>query len=235
MKIGASGVVAVILTLSSDPKELKLFIPANLIAVALSGYAGVELRKLQRHYEDQERQEDMLAALKDTQAEEQLQYLTSAAERKRLYEESDKETERQLKLLQQTAPLFNEVLAVTGQSGAVNRMALGMIQNGEGLGNVLLATSEAEMQLEQAKVQAQIHQRQLELQTQQTQRVLKDAHAEIVTVATPGTAVSTEPSPSPKMEGLKKAAKVVGLETQCLRVDKAPSYERLIFSVRTIL
>ncbi len=230
MKIGASGVVAVILTLSSDPKELKIFIPANLTAIALSSYAGVELRKLQRYYEDQERQEDMLAAMKDTQAEEQLQYLTSAAERKRLYEESDKETERQLKLLQQTAPLFNEVLAVTGQSGAVNRMALGMIQNGEGLGNVLLATSEAEMQLEQAKLQAQIHQRQLELQTQQA---LKDAHVEVVTVATPSTPVSTEPSTSPKMEGLRKAAKVVGLETQCLRVDKAPSYERLIFSVRT--
>ena len=73
MKIGASGVVAVILTLSSDPKELKIFIPANLTAIALSSYAGVELRKLQRYYEDQERQEDMLAAMKDTQAEEQLQ------------------------------------------------------------------------------------------------------------------------------------------------------------------
>lgn len=233
MRIGASGIVAVVLTLSSDPKELKLFIPANLTAIALSSYAGVEIRKLQRYYEDQERQEDMLAALKDTQAEEQLQYLTSAAERKRLYEESDKETERQLKLLQQTAPLFNEVLAVTGQSGAVNRMALGMIQNGEGLGNVLLATSEAEMQLEQAKLQAQIHQRQLELQAQQAQQVLKDAQTEVVTVATGSTTVSTEASPSPKMEGLKKAAKVVGLETQCLRVDKAPSYERLVFSVRT--
>ncbi|MBE9054289.1 hypothetical protein IQ243_28635 [Nostocales cyanobacterium LEGE 11386] len=233
LRIGASGVVAVILTLSSDPKELKLFVPANLTAIALASYAGVELRRLEKRYEDQERMEDMLSALKDTQAEEQLQYLTSAAERKRLYEESDKDTERQLKLLQQTAPLFSEVLTVTGQSGAVNRMALGMIQNGESLGNVLLATSEAEMQLEQAKLQAQIHQRQLELQAQQTQQALKSANTEVVTVATGSTKVFTEPTSSPKMEGLRKAAKVVGLETQCLRVDKAPSYERLIFSVRT--
>lgn len=230
MRIGATGIVAVVLTLSSDPKELKLFIPANLTAIALASYASMELGKLQRYYEDQERQEDMLAALKDTQAEEQLQYLSSAAERKRLYEESDKETERQLKLLQQTAPLFSEVLTVTGQDGAVSRMALGMIQNGESLGNVLLATSEAEMQLEQAKIQAQIHQRQLELQAQQ---VLKSAEPEVVTLATPS-AVNTAVLPeSPKIEGLKKAAKVVGFQTECIRVDKAPSYERLIFSMRT--
>ncbi|WP_194005984.1 hypothetical protein [aff. Roholtiella sp. LEGE 12411] len=227
---------SLVLLLTVNPKHIKLVIPANIAAIALASCAGLELRQLQKHYEDFEREEDMLAAMKDTQATEQLQYLSSAAERKRLYEESDKETERQLKLLQQTAPLFNEVLAVTGQSGAVNRMALGMIQNGEGLGNVLLATSEAEMQLEQAKLQAQIYQRQLELQTQQTQQreqALKSANGEVVTVATPSTAVSTELPSSSKIEGLKKAATVVGLQTECLRVDKAPSYQRLIFSVRT--
>lgn len=230
LKISATGLTALGLCLTANPRDVKLFIPANLTAIALSCYAGVELRRLEKIYQDKERQEDMLAAMKDTQAEEQLQFLSSAAERKRQFEEADKETERQLKLLQQTAPLFSEVLSVTGQNGAVNRMALGMLQNGVPLGNVLLATSEAEMQLEQAKLQAQVHQRQLELQAQQTPH---RANTEVVTVATPSTVVSTEPTSSPKMEGLRKAAKVVGLETQCLRVDKAPSYERLIFSVRT--
>ncbi|MBD6621256.1 hypothetical protein FNW02_37595 [Komarekiella sp. 'clone 1'] len=233
LRIGASGLAALVLVLTSNPKDIKLFTPANIAAIALSSYAGLELRKLQKHYEDKEREEDMLAAMKDTQATVQLQYLSSAAERKRSNADADKETERQLKLLQQTAPLFSEVLTLTGQGGAVRQMALGMIQNGESLGNVLLATSEAEMQLEQAKLQAQIHQRQIELQAQQTQQALKSANTETVTVATPSTAVSTEPSPSSKIEGLKKAATVVGLQTECLRIDKAPSYERLIFSVRT--
>ncbi|UKP01011.1 hypothetical protein [Nostoc sp. UHCC 0870] len=231
LKISATGLTALGLCLTVNPKDMKLFVSGNITAIALSCYAGVELRRLEKIYQDKERQEDMLAAMKDTQAEEQLQFLSSAAERKRQFEEADKETERQLKLLQQTAPLFSEVLSVTGQNGAVNRMALGMLQNGVPLGNVLLATSEAEMQLEQAKLQAQIHQRQLELQAQQTH---KSANTEVVTVATSSvTPVSTASSPLPKIEGLKKAAKVVGLETECLRVDKAPSYERLVFSVRT--
>ncbi|MCC5666979.1 hypothetical protein LC653_24580 [Nostoc sp. CHAB 5784] len=230
LKIGASGLVALTLTLGANPKDLKLFLPGNILAIALASYAGLELRKLQKHYEDKEREEDMLAAMKDTQATEQLQYLSSASERKRLNVDADKETERQLKLLQQTAPLFSEVLTVTGQNGAVSRMALGMIQNGESLGNVLLATSEAEMQLEQAKLQAQIHHRQLELQAQQ---VLKSANGEVVTVTNSVKGVSDVAPQSPKIQGLTKAAKVVGLQTQCLRVDKAPSYERLIFSVKT--
>ncbi|WP_193201000.1 hypothetical protein [Nostoc sp. MG11] len=233
LRIGGSGLAALVLVLTSNPKDIKLFTPANITAIALSSYAGLELRKLQKHYEDKEREEDMLAAMKDTQAEEQLQFLSSAAERKRLYEEADKQTERQLNLLQQTAPLFSEVLALTGQGGAVSRMGLGMLQNGESLGNVLLATSEAEMQLETAKLQAQIHQRQLELQAQQTQQVLKSANGEVVSVTPTITAVESESPQSPKIEGLKKAAAVVGLQTQCLRVDKAPSYERLIFSVKT--
>ncbi len=228
MKIGASGLTALVLTLTANPKHIKLFTPANISAIALASYAGIELRKLEKCYEDKERMEDMLAALKDTQATEQLQFLSSAAERKRQYEDADKQTERQLQLLQQTAPLFNEVLTVTGHNGAVNRMALGMIQNGESLGNVLLATSEAEMQLEQAKLQAEIHQRQLALQAQQQ---IKSASPEVVNVTPVITATTV--TNSPKIEGLIKAATVVGLETQCLRVDRAPSYERLIFSVKT--
>ncbi|MBD6621244.1 hypothetical protein FNW02_37530 [Komarekiella sp. 'clone 1'] len=233
LRIGASGLTGLVLTLTVNSKDIKLFTPANIAAIALASYAGLELRKLQKHYEDKEREEDMLAAMKDTQAEEQLQYLSSAAERKRSTADADKETERQLKLLQQTAPLFSEVLTVTGQNGAVSRMALGMIQNGESLGNVLLATSEAEMQMETAKLQAQIHTRQLELQAQQTQQVLKSANGEVVNVTPINSANATTVTNSSKIEGLKKAATVVGLQTQCLRVDKAPSYERLIFSVKT--
>ncbi|MBG1262447.1 hypothetical protein [Nostoc commune] len=121
LKISGSGLTAVVLVLTASPKDIKLFTPANIVAITLASYAGLELRKLQKHYEDKEREEDMLAAMKDTQAEEQLQYLSSASERKRLNVDADKETERQLKLLQQTAPLFSEVLAVTGQNGAVHR------------------------------------------------------------------------------------------------------------------
>lgn len=230
--------MALCLTLSANPKNVTLFIPTNIAAIALGCVAGVELHKLMRHYQDKERVEDMLAALKDTQAEEQLQFLSSAAERKRENEDADKRTERQLGLLQKTAPLFSEVLSLTGQNGAIERMALGMIQNGEPLGNVLLAASEAEMQFEQAKLQAQIHQKQLELQAQQMKS------ASVVTVSEKSDNQTAIPSAhfvnasvpvanSSKIEGLQKAAKVVGLPTQCLRVNKAPSYERLIFSVRT--
>ncbi|MCC5600846.1 hypothetical protein [Nostoc favosum] len=166
LKIGGSGLAALVLTSCVNPKDLKFFISGNISAIALASFAGVELRKLEKFYSDKEREEDMLAAMKDTQAEEQLQFLSSAAERKRSFEEADKQTERQLKLLQQTAPLFSDVLNVTGRNGAVERMALGMLQNGESLGNVLLATSEAEMQLETAKLAAQFNTRQLELQTQ---------------------------------------------------------------------
>ncbi|BAZ33769.1 DNA translocase FtsK (plasmid) [Cylindrospermum sp. NIES-4074] len=231
LKIGSSGLAALCLILSANPKNVKLFIPTNIAAIAAACVAGVELHKLMRHYQDQERVEDMLAALKDTQAEEQLQFLSSAAERKRENEDADKRTERQLSLLQKTAPLFSEVLSLTGQNGAIERMALGMIQNGEPLGNVLLAASEAEMQFEQAKLQAQIHQKQLELQAQQMKS------ASVVTVSAGAsenqTAIAAPVADSSKIEGLQKAAKVVGLTTQCLKVDKAPSYERLIFSVRT--
>ncbi|MBU7587557.1 MAG: hypothetical protein KAF91_32830, partial [Nostoc sp. TH1S01] len=228
LRIGGSGLVALICTLSANPKDVKFFIPANLVAIALSSYAGIELRKLEKIYLDKERADDMLVALKETQATEQLQYLSSAAERKRALEEADKETERQLNLLQQTAPLFTEVLALTGQNGAVSRMALGMIQNGEPLGNVLLATSEAEMQLEQARLQVEIQSRQLALQAQQVRAAVNNPNTiEIV----PG--VEPQLPQSSKIEGLEKAASVVGFQTKCLRVDRAPSYERLIFSMKT--
>lgn len=231
LKIATSGLAALVLTLSANPKNLKPFPLANIAAIALASYAAIELRKLEKYYQDKERCEDMLAALKDTQAEEQLQFLSSAAHRKRENEDADKRTQRQLNLLQKTAPLFSEVLNLTGQNGAVERMALGMIQNGEPLGNVLLAASEAEMQLEQAKLQAQIHQRQLELQVKQVQQLKS---AEVTPDSVTSTSASTpQIANSSKIDGLKKAATVVGLTTQCLAVDIAPSYERLIFSLRT--
>ncbi|WP_341531547.1 FtsK/SpoIIIE domain-containing protein (plasmid) [Nostoc sp. UHCC 0302] len=229
LKIGGSGLVALTLMLSTNPKDLKSFIPFNISAIALASYAGVKLRQLEKFYSDKEREEDMLAAMKDTQAEEQLQFLSSAAERKRSFEEADKQTERQLKLLQQTAPLFSDVLNITGRNGAIERMALGMLQNGEPLGNVLLAASEAEMQLETAKLAAQFNTRQLELQTQVAHQQLKNADV----VFTPSTTAVIEPPKLSKIDGLTKAATVVGINTQCLRVDIAPSYERLVFSVKT--
>ncbi|MBD2208029.1 hypothetical protein H6G33_31040, partial [Calothrix sp. FACHB-1219] len=88
LKIATSGLAALVLTLSANPKNLKLFTPANIVAIALASYAGIELRKLEKYYQDKERCEDMLAALKDTQAEEQLQFLSSAAQRKRENEDA---------------------------------------------------------------------------------------------------------------------------------------------------
>ncbi|WP_375515739.1 hypothetical protein [uncultured Nostoc sp.] len=126
LKIGDSGLAALVLILAVSPKDLRFFIPGNIAAIALVSYAGTKLRSLEKYYQDKEREEDMFAAMKDTQAEEQLQFLSSAAERKRSFEEADKQTERQLKLLQQTAPLFSDALNVTGCNGAVERMALGM-------------------------------------------------------------------------------------------------------------
>jgi DNA segregation ATPase FtsK/SpoIIIE-like protein len=245
LKVGVSGTAAVVVLLLFQPQKLNFFIPANLGAIALASYAGIKLRELEKTYADSELTEDMLTALKEAQAQGQLEFAESASRRKHQNEEADKEAdreqikadkniERQLAFLQQTAPLFSEVLNLTGQSGAIARMGLGMLQNGEDLGNVLLATSEAEIQIEQAKIQAQIQQRQLELQSQQT---LKSANSEVVTVAQVPQSTSSNSENSqnqnPKNTAIQKAAAATDLKTQCLRVDKAPSYERLIFSVRT--
>src|SRR5205085_8547282 len=79
------------------------------------------------------------------------------------------------------------------------------------------------------KLAAQFNTRQLELQTQVAHQQLKNASV----VVTPSTTAVIEPPKLSKIDGLTKAATVVGINTQCLRVDIAPSYERLIFSVKT--
>jgi hypothetical protein len=106
----------------------------------------------------------MLFTLKEVQGEEQLAFLETAAESRRTHEDADKQMERQLKMLQETAPLFSELLNLTGRNGAIERMALGMLQGGASIGEVLVATADAEIKLEQAKLATQLQHKQIELQ-----------------------------------------------------------------------
>ncbi|MFK0731376.1 MAG: FtsK/SpoIIIE domain-containing protein [Gloeotrichia echinulata HAB0833] len=201
------------------------FIASSVGAIALAGVAYPKWRQLEKHYEDEERREDTLHALKDTQVEEQLQYLETAAESKRFNEQADQNMERQLKVLEQTAPIFSEILKLTGQQGPVVRMALGMIQNGSSLGEALTATADAEMQMEQARLSAQLQQRQIELQVQTSTQQLPQASQSAAVAASPQVDAIAQ---------LQKAAAVVGVKTECVKIDKAPSYQRLIFGLRTV-
>ncbi|HYW17696.1 MAG TPA: FtsK/SpoIIIE domain-containing protein [Nodularia sp. (in: cyanobacteria)] len=210
--------------MSASKQNPWLFVPRNITAIALIGCAAAEFRKMEKEYEDIERKEDVLRVLKDTQAEEQLQYLESAAERKRTNEEADSNIERQLKRLGQTAPLLSDVLGVTGQRGPIIRMALGMIENGSTIGEAILATSEAEMQMEQMKAAQAIalQQRQVEVVQYQQQAV--------------GQAVAVVAPPEIKSDiasEILRAAAIAGIKTQCIQTDVAPSYKRLVFKVRT--
>ncbi len=172
LMIGGQSAIALVLALSANKQNPWLFVPRNITAIALIAASASGLQGMKKDYEDIERQEDVLRVLKDTQAEEQLQYLESAAERKRSNEEADLNMERQLKTLGQTAPLFSEVLGLTGQSGPIVRMALAMLQNGSSIGDALSATAEAEMQMEQIKASQAIalQQRQVELVHYQQQQ-----------------------------------------------------------------
>jgi DNA segregation ATPase FtsK/SpoIIIE, S-DNA-T family len=45
LRIGASGLTALVLILTSSPKDVKLFTPANIAAIALASYAGLGFKK----------------------------------------------------------------------------------------------------------------------------------------------------------------------------------------------
>ncbi|MFB2768594.1 hypothetical protein ACE1AT_04785 [Pelatocladus sp. BLCC-F211] len=219
----------VIFLITTADKKSFLFIPVNIAGVAIASCAVSQLWSMQKGYEDEERIQDTLRVLKETQTEEQLAYLETAAETRRVADNADKDMERQLKTLEATAPFFSGLLDLTGQNGVLGRMALGMIQNGESLGNVLLATADAEMRLEQARINSQLQQKQIEMQQVTNQNQLTQT---VTTQATTVKDASTPPQSS-NITLLQKAAAVVGLKSKCLRVDKAPSYERLIFGVTT--
>jgi DNA segregation ATPase FtsK/SpoIIIE-like protein len=221
--------ILIILLITTTDKKSVFFIPANLISIGIGSCAIAQLWSMQKHYEDQERIQDTLRILKETQTEEQLTYLETAAETRRVAENADKDMERQLKTLEATAPFFTGLLDLTGKNGVLGRMALGMLQKGESLGDVLLATADAEMRLEQARIDAQLQQKQLEVQQ------VANQNQPTQTVTAQATEVKDAPPPpqSSNIALLQKAAAVVGLQSECLRVDKAPSYERLVFSVRT--
>jgi hypothetical protein len=222
------GALAVAFVLSANKNEPWFFYPRNITAMALGVNAICMLRGMGKEYEDIERTEDTLRVLKDTQVEEQLQYLQSAAESKLANEQADKSIERQLALLEQTAPIFTQLLQLTGKNGPVVQMALGMVQNGASFGDVLTAVSDAQIQMEQAKIVTQA--RQLELQQQQI-IAAQSVHPQSTTVSI---AATSQPEQSDTTTQLQKAAAVVGLKTECLKIDKAPSYQRLIFSLKTV-
>nr|MDZ8061883.1 FtsK/SpoIIIE domain-containing protein [Nostoc sp. EkiNYC01] len=226
--VGTQGAIALMLVLAANKNDPWRFVPRNITAIALGAGAICMLRDMNAKYEDIERQEDTLRVLKDTQVEEQLTYLQSAAESRRLNEEADKKVERQLGLLERTAPILTEVLQLTGKLGPVVQMAVGMTQNGASIGDALTAVADAQMQLEQAKIASQT--RQLELQQQQ-QIIAGQSAAMQPQVVQTITASETEID---KTTQLQKAAAAVGLKTECLRIDKAPSYQRLVFGIRTV-
>ena len=223
VRIGFQLFLALVLVTSVKQRS-KLFLPANAVAIALASSVAIRLRELEKQHEDCERKDDMLFALKEVQGEEQLQFLETAAESKHMNQEADKQLARQLKMLQETAPLFSELLNVTGRNGAIERMALGLLQGGSGLGEVLVATADAEIKLELARLSAELQQRQIELQISST-----NSQATPTVTAQPAIA---QPENS-KVDALKKVAMVVGVKTECVKVDAAPSHERLIFSLRT--
>ena len=224
LMIGGQGAIALVLSLSATKQNPWLFVPRNLSAIALTACAAHGLRSLEKEYEDIERKEDVLRVLKDTQAEEQLQYLESAAERKRANEEADLNMERQLKTLGQTAPLFTEVLGLTGQSGPIIRMALAMLQNGSSIGDALSATAEAEMQMEQIKATQAIALQQRQIDVVQYQQSPIGQTVQVIGQPEPKKDISNE---------IQRAAAIAGIKTDCIQTDTAPSYKRLIFKVRT--
>jgi DNA segregation ATPase FtsK/SpoIIIE, S-DNA-T family len=226
--------LAVTLICTAPKSKPPIFISSNLIAIALVSDTLGRVRKLEKEYFDIERQEDILFTLKEVQAGEQLQSLETVAEDKRDREQADQNMLRQLKMLEKTAPIFSQLFQATGQSGAINRMALGMLQDGASVGEVLKATADAEMQLEQARIAAAMQQRQAEIiaiqqQNQPSQNMVQLPQSSPQVISTPATVVEEVTSKSL----LQSAAKVVGIDTQCTKTDKAPSYERLIFPVRT--
>lgn len=225
LMVGGQGAIALILALSATKQNPWLFVPRNITAIALTASAATSLRRMEQDYEDIERKEDVLRVLKDTQSEEQLQYLESAAERKRANEEADLNMDRQLKKLGQTAPIFSEMLGLTGRSGPIERMALAMLQNDSSIGDALAATAEAEMQMEQIKASQAIalQHRQVEVVQYQQQQPIQQT-VQVIGQVEPKKDISTE---------IQRAAAIAGIETQCIKVDVAPSYKRLIFKVQT--
>jgi DNA segregation ATPase FtsK/SpoIIIE, S-DNA-T family len=227
LMVGGQGAIALILALSANKQNPWLFVPRNITAIALMAAAATGLQGMKKDYEDIERREDVLRVLKDTQAEEQLQYLDSAAERKRDNEQADLNMERQLKTLGKTAPILSEVLGLTGQSGPIVRMALAMLQNGSSIGDALSATAEAEMQMEQIKARQAIA---LQARLGEVVQYQQQQQQPIQTVQIVG---QGEEPKKDIANDIQRAGTIAGIKTKCVQVDTAPSYKRLIFEVKT--
>lgn len=213
------------LVCTAPKQNIQMFVPANVIALVLLGDSLHRLRILEEESADEELRKDMILTLKEQQAYEQLQSHEDTAKTKKAAEAADSSMLRQLKTLESTAPILSQIFSLTG-TNPIGRMGLGMIQNGTPLGEVLIATSEAEMQLEQAKIVAQLQQRTIEAQSQPQASL-------VATLPTHTINAAVVEASNDNIDKIKSAAKVVGITTECIKKDVAPSYQRLIFSVKT--
>lgn len=243
---GTAGAISIALTLSSNPRKVQVLAVSpqrveaisydffstvgTILAIASGSYSLAKLYEAQKLAEQYEMEEDAAEAIRQTRIEESLQHLAQASETKleeealeRGHLQAQKKMQMQLDQLNQTAPVISELMSVAG-SGAALQMALGMAQKGSDLGDIFLATAE----LTSAQEQAQLH---LELNRQYlTQN--QPRNNEPITVPAQAIAPHQLPAQSSKIEPIKRAAASANLQTECLRVDKAPSYERLIFSMK---
>ena len=237
LKIGIQSLVGVYLILSIEKKSF-LFFPANILAITCCVFAMKELDELEEIYKKEELKKDTLDTLLETQVEQQLTYVESAAESAREEESADKQLARQIDLLQKTAPILTKILNITGQEGAITRLALGMMQDGASLGEVLRTTSDIEFQLEQKKLAIELQQTQQQAQFATSQATTTVAIAPAITNSEQSqNSLVSQPQVQQTTNDaavlLQKSAAAIKLTTKCLEVHTAPSFNRYIFSLQT--
>lgn len=219
--------IAAIALVTLVPKKHFMFIPANGAAIALLSNSTFKLRDLEKEYENIEREEDTLKALKDTQVETELEYLEQKVRTRNRREQDDTNLDNEIRRLEAIAPiaeLFNN------NQSPVQGMALGMLQNGASIGDAMLAVSEAKMQLEQFRLQAQVSAAQAQSQqVQVTQQINPVTQTVDVAQATELTNISVNFT----ARQIESAASVNKIKTKLIREDKAPNYRRLIYSLLT--
>lgn len=210
------------------PRKHIAFLPANCLAIALLAGSGFKAKELEKHYENVERVEDTLNALKDTQIETELYYLAEKVRTRNQQEQDDVDLDNQIRKLEAIAPLLG--IFNNNNQSPVQGMVLGMLQNGASIGDAMLAVSEARMQLEQLRLQTQVSVTQA--QAQQVQ-VTQQINPVSQTVDVPQISEMTAIAVSFSARQIETAASVNKIATKLIREDKAPNYRRLIYSLPT--
>lgn len=210
------------------PRKHIAFLPANCLAIALLAGSGFKAKELEKHYENVERVEDTLNAIKDTQIDTELDYLAQKVRTRNKQEQDDVDLDNQIRKLEAIAPLV-KIFNNNNQS-PVQGMALGMLLNGSTIGDAQMAVSEAQMQLEQLRLRTQVSVAQA--QAQQVQ-VTQQINPVTQTVDVPQISEMTAIAVSFSARQIEKAAKVVGISTELVKEDKAPSYVRLVYTLDT--